>query len=465
MSSEIISGFRTVTAQLTLRFALIFTLSSMAVFLFTYYNLTSNLDRELDETLRNKAEKVNSQYKEFGLAAMKEALNPEIESSTPKKMFFRIFSPENKVIATSNLRGWQGTSINTRAFGSLSKDGEAFRTVFVRGRLYKVRVIYKVIEDGYIVQIGYVFGLLEVIGKYGWIYITSMASMLVLGVFVGWIVVNRAMKGVKRVTRAAVRIGEGDFAQRLPMENKGEEIDDLARAFNEMLEKIEMLIGEIRGVTDNVAHDLRSPLNRIRGQVEMALTSDNGSEEWTETAGGVIEECDRLIGMINDMLEIAEANSGTFVKATARVDIMAIVSEAFELFQPVAEDEGIKLKIDSSPVSMITTGDLPRLQRTVANLLDNAIKYTPAGGTIRLSVRRNRDEFMVDVIDSGEGIREEDLPHIFNRFYRGDRSRSTPGHGLGLSLAQAIIRAHGGNLAVKSHPGQGSTFTVHIPRT
>jgi signal transduction histidine kinase len=197
----------------------------------------------------------------------------------------------------------------------------------------------------------------------------------------------------------------------------------------------------------------------------MALTSDNGSEEWTETAGGVIEECDRLIGMINDMLEIAEANSGTFVKATARVDIMTIVSEAFELFQPVAEDEGIKLKIDSSPVSMITTGDLPRLQRTVANLLDNAIKYTPAGGTIRLSVRRNRDEFIVDVIDSGEGIREEDLPHIFNRFYRGDRSRSTPGHGLGLSLAQAIIRAHGGNLAVKSHPGQGSTFTVHIPRT
>ena len=286
MSSEIISGFRTVTAQLTLRFALIFTLSSMAVFLFTYYNLTSNLGRELDETLRNKAEKVNSQYKEFGLAAMKEALNPEIESSTPKKMFFRIFSPENKVIAASNLRGWQGTSINTRAFGSLSKDGEAFRTVFVRGRLYKVRVIYKVIEDGYIVQIGYVFGLLEVIGKYGWIYITSMASMLVLGVFVGWIVVNRAMKGVKRVTRAAVRIGEGDFAQRLPMENTGEEIDDLARAFNEMLEKIEMLIGEIRGVTDNVAHDLRSPLNRIRGQVEMALTSDNGSEEWTETAGG-----------------------------------------------------------------------------------------------------------------------------------------------------------------------------------
>jgi signal transduction histidine kinase len=169
--------------------------------------------------------------------------------------------------------------------------------------------------------------------------------------------------------------------------------------------------------------------------------------------------------MINYMLEIAEANSGTFIKATTRVDIMAIVSEAFELFQPVAEDEGIKLKIDSSPVSMITMGDLPRLQRTVANLLDNAIKFTPAGGTIRLSVRRNRDEFMVDVIDSGEGIREEDLLHIFNRFYRGDRSRSTPGHGLGLSLAQAIIRAHGGNIAVKSHPGQGSTFTVHIPRT
>ena len=437
----------------------------MAVFLFAYYNLTSHLDRELDATLRNEAQKVNSRYKEFGLTAMKEALNREIELNTPKKMFFRIFSPKNKVIAASDLKGWQGTSINTRAFGSLSEDGEAFRTVFVRGRLYKVRVIYKVIEDGYIVQIGYVFGLLEVIGKYGWIYITSMASMLVLGVFVGWIVVNRAMKGVKRVTRAAVRIGEGDFAQRLPMENKGEEIDDLARAFNEMLEKIEMLIGEIRGVTDNVAHDLRSPLNRIRGQVEMALTSDNGSEEWTETAGGVIEECDRLIGMINDMLEIAEANSGTFVKATARVDIMAIVSEAFELFQPVAEDEGIKLKIDSSPVSMITTGDLPRLQRTVANLLDNAIKYTPAGGTIRLSVRRNRDEFIVDVIDSGTGISHEDLPHIFDRFYRGDRSRSTPGHGLGLSLAQAFIRAHGGTIAVKSLPGQGSAFTVHIPRT
>ncbi len=460
-----ISSFRTVTAQLTLLFTLIFALSSMAVFLFAYYNLTSHLDRELDATLRNEAQKVNSRYKEFGLTAMKEALNREIELNTPKKMFFRIFSPKNKVIAASDLKGWQGTSINTRAFGSLSEDGEAFRTVFVRGRLYKVRVIYKVIEDGYIVQIGHVFGLLEVIGKYGWIYITSMVLMLVLGVFAGWIVVNRAMKGVKHVTGAAVRIGEGDFAQRLPMENKGEEIDDLARAFNEMLEKIEMLIGEIREVTNNVAHDLRSPLNRIRGQVEMALTSDNGSDEWVETAGGVIEECDRLIGMINDMLEIAETNSGTFAKTMARVDVMAIVSEAFELFQPVAEDEGIKLKIESSPVSMFTMGDLPHLQRTVANLLDNAIKYTPAGGTIRLSVRRNRDEFIVDVIDSGTGISHEDLPHIFDRFYRGDRSRSTPGHGLGLSLAQAFIRAHGGTIAVKSLPGQGSAFTVHIPRT
>ena len=272
------------------------------------------------------------------------------------------------------------------------------------------------------------------------------------------------MRGVERVTDAAARIGKSDITHRVSSKDEGQEIVNLANAFNDMLERIQSLVAEVKGVTDNIAHDLRSPITRIRGAAETTLTGVQSVDEYRQMAGMVIEECDRLVGMINTMLEIAQADSGVSDMSHLPIDMAQVADDVRDLFHPAAEDKGIRLEIDAPREPVFTRGDLTRLQRVMANILDNAIKYTDAGGKVILSVKGMPTHVVLAFRDSGIGIGEADMPYIFERFYRGDRSRSTPGNGLGLSLALSIVRAHGGDISVESCPGKGSTFTIRLPR-
>jgi signal transduction histidine kinase len=179
-------------------------------------------------------------------------------------------------------------------------------------------------------------------------------------------------------------------------------------------------------------------------------------------AGSVIEGCDDLIEMIGTMLEIARTDSGVAELTVEPLDLREIVAEAADLFAPMAEDKHIHIRLAESSRAVWVSGDRSRLQRVVANLLDNAIKYTPCGGTVTLSMHTDAAGVKMEITDTGEGIDATDIPHVFDRFYRGDKSRSTPGSGLGLSLAQAIVRAHGGAITVKS-TGRGTAFSVLLP--
>ncbi|HEW79862.1 MAG TPA: HAMP domain-containing histidine kinase [Phycisphaerales bacterium] len=294
---------------------------------------------------------------------------------------------------------------------------------------------------------------------FGW----GLLVILALGSIVGWLLANRAMSGVKRVTRTAVRIGRGDLTHRVPVGQEGLEIHNLALAFNKMLERIQSLITELKEVTNNVAHDLRSPITRIRGIAETTLTGQQKTEAYQEMGSTVVEECDRLVIMINTMLDIAETESGVADIATAHVDVVRIAKDVYELFQPIAEDKGITLEIKGQTEHLFVLGDLGRLQRVMANLLDNAISYTDSGGKVVISIEILQSQVKISVADSGIGIYEKDLPRIFERFYRAEKSRSSRGNGLGLSLAQAIIKAHKGEISVESSLGKGSVFTIILP--
>ncbi|MFZ0035015.1 MAG: HAMP domain-containing sensor histidine kinase, partial [Sedimentisphaerales bacterium] len=275
-----------------------------------------------------------------------------------------------------------------------------------------------------------------------------------------------AMSGVKRVTQTAVSIAnEGNLIHRVPVGNEGREIRNLALAFNNMLERIQSLVSELRDVTDNIAHDLRSPITRIRGIAETTLTSNENLDTYREMTATIIDECDMLVGMINTMLEIAETQAGAANFEVAPVDIIKIVKDAHELFQPVAEDKNITLELDvqNGVKTVLVAGDTTRLQRAIANLLDNAVKYTDSGGKVTVSVERTQTQVKISVSDTGLGIEEKDITRIFDRFYRADTSRSTAGNGLGLSLAHTIVQAHKGKIVVESTPGKGSTFTILIP--
>jgi signal transduction histidine kinase len=290
-----------------------------------------------------------------------------------------------------------------------------------------------------------------------------LIAMIFLSAGVGWLMAKRALSGVEEVTRAAVDITNGSLDRRVPVAGRQDEIDLLADAFNTMVDRIQGLIGQMKEITENIAHDLRSPITRMRGIAELALTAGNSDEDHTAMAGTIIEECDRLLAMINAMLDISEAESGLMKLNQQRIDLVDLVRDVCDLFQPLAENRNIRIDIEA-PGSAPVLGDLKKIQRILSNLVDNALKYTPGGGSVNIVIKETAKDILVIVKDTGNGIPEKDLPHIFDRFFRGEKSRSTPGNGLGLSLAQAFVLIHGGTITATNIPEKGSQFTVILPR-
>jgi signal transduction histidine kinase len=259
-------------------------------------------------------------------------------------------------------------------------------------------------------------------------------------------------------------IADGAMGKRVPLTGRDDEIDRLSGIFNYMLDHIQSLINEMKEVTDNVAHDIKSPVTRIRGLAEVTLNAERSLDEYQNMAVSTIEECDRLLKMVNTMLEISEDEAGVGSLSFSEVNISALVNDACDLFHPLAEDNGLYVEVNTSAQCLLQ-GDKSKLQRVIVNLLDNAIKYTPPRGKIIVSVEEVDKKVIISVHDTGMGISSEDLPHIFDRFFRADKSRSVPGAGLGLSLVQAIVRRHRGEIKVSSSPGVGTTFEVVLPLT
>jgi signal transduction histidine kinase len=217
-------------------------------------------------------------------------------------------------------------------------------------------------------------------------------------------------------------------------------------------------------MSDNIAHDLKSPVTRIRGMAEVNLTTEATFDEYKNMAASVVEDCDRLLNMINTMLVISKTEAGVGDLKFENVDLSGLVREACELYEPMAEDKQISFRCRVTDQAHIN-GDIPMIQRMISNLLDNAIKYTSSGGNVEITVQKINDGVVsIEVRDTGIGIEEKDLPHIFDRFYRADPSRSESGIGLGLSLAKTVAVAHGGQIDVKSRQGEGSTFKVTFPK-
>ena len=455
--------FRTVAFRLTLRYAVLFALLSAAAFGIVYFMLAARLRNRTDEALRDTLTEFTILHQAHGLDALKSEFERESQSKGIGKVFFRLAAQDGKTLISSPLSTWRGLE-NAPTPTAVAPGGTELRTVSLPGRDFSVRVAWERLPGGAVLQVGQSMRDNEILlERYretiGW----ALAAMIAGGTGIGWMLVRRAMAGVERVTQTAIRIGQGDMSRRVDGGREGTEIEHLARAFNEMLERIEALVGEMEDVTTNIAHDLRSPITRIRGMAETTMTAPGGEDAYREMAGTVIEECDRLVGMINTMLEIAQADSGMIALARQPVDLGVMVSRACELFEPLAREKNIRLAahVPSEPVRV--RGDLARLQRVIANLLENALKFTPSGGRVDVRVDEgDAAEARVTVSDTGPGISAETLPHIFERFYRADPSRSTEGNGLGLPLARAIVRAHGGEIEVESSE-KGSRFRLTIP--
>lgn len=451
-----------IALRLTLFYALFFGVVTCGGGMLLYHLVRAHLLDEIDQDLLRQREEVVNILSSGDPGALRAEFAASSAGSGRDDYFVRLVDARGRVELASDMRAWR-VALPGPPMDGMASAGRAFVTVELPDARRQARILTTSIGPGRYLQVGLSLGdsmaFLRHFEHYGLLILFFMLS---LGTLAGWALARKAMAGVEAVTRAADRIADGHFSDRVAVIGQGSEIDRLVGTFNRMADHVQNVMAEMRQVNDHIAHDLRGPLTRIRGMAESAAVQAAPGGEAAELAGSVVEECDRLNQLINTMLEIAEAEAGVQRLSLTEMSAAELIERAMELFGGVAEEKEVALGHDATrPVSL--RGDRRRLQRALANLIDNALKYTPAGGTVKVFLAQVGDKVEIAVRDSGPGIPPEEQPFLFDRFYRGDRSRHLPGNGLGLSLARAVAHAHGGDIRVESSPGAGSVFTLVLP--
>jgi heavy metal sensor kinase len=444
---------------------MIFILSSSIAFLLFYALVTSIVRDRTDQELIGQARRFSTILNKEGVEEVTKAMVIEAQAAGVRKVFFRLLYPNGQAFSSSNMAYWKDIGVNLAAIKQLTLGADfTIETIMVPERNQRVRILYALLSPSIAIQVGESMeGYSRFLDAFKVILIFTMGVLLIVAAGVGWFMAKRAVSGVEAVTRTARKISANVLEERVPVKNTGDEIDLLAKTFNEMLDRIESLVREVKEMSENIAHDLKSPITRIRGAAEVTLTTSHSIGDYEGMAASIIEECDRLLDMINTMLLISKTEAGVQKPSLETIDLSDLLNDTCELFAPGAEDKGITIQY-TTPGAIKLSGDIRMFQRMFSNLLDNAIKYTLPGGKVHVTISENHSGMVsVSIQDTGIGISQDELPQIFERFYRGDRSRSTSGIGLGLSLSRAIARAHGGDITVSSAVGNGSTFIVTLP--
>jgi len=297
--------------------------------------------------------------------------------------------------------------------------------------------------------------------------LTSVPILLVISSFGGYWMSRRALKPVDRITATARSISIGNLSQRLPVSNSGDELQRLAETCNAMLQRLDSAVSQIRRFTADASHELRGPLSFNRTVAEVALRNPSTDLDSRRAFEDIVEESAKAADLLEGMLTLARADSNSVDMVLEPVDLGAVVREACSLARPLAEERNLTLSVSTASTSLVKVlGDFSSLRRLLWILLDNALKYTPAPGQIDVALGIVSGRTTLTVRDSGIGIAQSDLPHIFDRFYRADPSRSqVEGSGLGLAIAKWITDLHRADLLVDSEQQKGSAFRVVFPRS
>ena len=454
---------RTLAVRLTLSYASIFVAASLIAFLVLYMLVKSNIDNRMDSLLDDQAKECAAILASKGVEGLKAEFNNVSATIGTHDIYLKFLAPDGHSIFESDNSVWKQVPVEMNIVKRLKADTPSFETLAVPGHHIRVRAIYALMPGNNVLQI--VQSLKEnqrVLESFRMVFVAAIAVVMMLAVVLGFIISRRTLSKVEEVTQTATRIAAGQLDQRVPLRGDGSELDQLAATFNGMLDRIQTLIKEMREINDNIAHDLRSPVTRLRGIAETTLTARRSQKDYEDLAAGTVEECDRMLAMINTLLDISEAEGGVTKIAKEKCDIVQMVKDACDLFQPVAEDKKITIEAQVPAVCEANV-DVQKLQRALSNLLDNAIKFNSARGRVAVTLLREDNGFSIEIRDTGSGIAQADLPRLFERFYRSDRSRTEIGNGLGLSLARALIRIQGGDIHVISAPNSGSSFTITLP--
>ena len=456
---------RTLAARLSVYYAGIFLFFFAAAFLFFYYFINATLVEQIDDDLEEDIVEFGLFYENEGLSKVIAEIEREVASNEPNVLFLRLLDGGGNIVYSSDTGHWPALEQVGFVSGLLDEEGEpGFLDIQGQGDEHATRMVTGQLTPDLYLQIGETMeDKEEFMALLLNVFAATFLVVVMLSMLVGWFMARRALQGVEEVTHAAEDVAKGSLDREVTVKAQGEEIERLVGTFNVMVKKISALVSGMREMTDNIAHDMRSPLARIRSNSELTLYSAETVEDYRLSAAETLEECDRLLQMINTTLDVAEAEAGIAELDKEEVDLSSTVRDACDLFDPIAENREIELT-PMVEADQHVWGNIQHLQRMLANLLDNALKYTPRKGQVSVALFSDDRSVSVSVRDTGVGISKEEQSHIFDRFFRCDQSRTQPGFGLGLSFSRAVARAHGGELSVYSEPGNGSIFTVTLPR-
>ncbi len=455
---------RTTAFQLTLVYLLVFVLFAVSLLGYFALNTRRLITEQITRTVTAEVTRLREQYAEAGIRGL--VLFIDLRSRRPGSNLYLVTTPTGEALAGN---------VAALAPGALDHAGwieTSYRRIEATDDT-EHRAMVQVVElpGGFRLLVGRdleererIYGIIANAGRW------SFALVVVLGVAGGFFVSRRVLKRIDAMTDTAHTIMAGDLAGRLPIAGTGDELDRLAENVNAMLERIEALMGGLKEVSDNIAHDLKTPLTRLRNRCEQALRTAKGDTDYRAALESTIAESDELIRTFDALLMIARAESGHARDNMTEFDAAEIARDVGELYEPLADQKGLALKVDA-PLAARVRGNRELVSQALANLVDNAIKYAGpetskingAAAEIVVSAAAEGDRITLSVADRGPGIADADRGHVVERFVRLEQSRSQPGSGLGLSLASAVARLHCGELKLEdNHPGLRSV--IALPR-
>ena len=455
--------FRTTAFKLTLVYLVVFAIFAAALLGYFAWNTRRLFNEQITSQVDAEIKELDGQYREGGIRRLVVIIGNRARQ--PGSSLY--------LVTTYNGQGLVG-NVGSLAPGVLEKTGwiETFYRRLDEQKSPAHRALVRVFElpGGFRLLIGRdleererLYNVILAAGRW------SAIVVVVLGLIGGFVVARRILRRVDAMSDTASTIMAGDLSGRLPIAGTGDELDRLAANLNAMLERIEALMAGLKEVSDNIAHDLKTPLTRLRNRCEQALRNATTEPDYRTALEATIEESDGLIRTFNALLMIARAESGQARAGMAEFDVAEVARGVSELYEPLADEKGIALTVEA-PEHAKVTGNRELVSQALANLVDNAIKYSalaersdgvPAEILVKASAQD--DHVLLSVSDRGPGIPEADRARAVERFVRLEQSRSQPGSGLGLSLASAVAHLHGGTLALADH-NPGLTTTLSLPR-